>query len=224
MGSNHRRLAALAVVFWTALAAGGCSTLIVPPKVEPAAATQVMVADYGYHSTVIFPDSKGAMVEYAYGDWTYFSLNQKSYLNALRALLCSDQASLGRRVLTQPSDDTAAFSGAIGAKSVLKFDVPADKVRELERALDRRFAAAHETPFFSKVHNLLFVKDGEHYSVVHNCNHFTAENLEQLGCRVEGWALLSKFHLPEPDEGDVRPGATTRPATRPSSEARPAVH
>jgi hypothetical protein len=216
MGNSGRRLSSLAILLCAALATGGCSTLIVPPHVDPKAATQVMVADYGYHSTVIIPNSAGGMVEYAYGDWTFFSQNQKSVMNALRALLCSDQATLGRRVLTQRTDDPA-FGGSIGAKEVLRFDVPQDKVRELERTLDRRFAAARETPFFSKVHNLLFVKDVEHYSVVHNCNHFTAENLEQLGCRLEGWALLSKFHLRDPDDDEARPAAATRPTTRPNA-------
>lgn len=207
-------------------AAGGCSTGIVPPRVGQARAARVLVADYGYHSTVIFPDSSGRLLEYAYGDYTYFCQNQKSYLNALRALFCSEQSTLGRRELAYSTDDTEALHKAIGAVAVLKFDAPADKVRELERTLDRRFLAAQEPPFLSAVHHLFFVKDAEHYGIAHNCNHFTAENLEQLGCKIEGWALLSKFHLVERGGDDLDEGPSVPvPATRPSAPGRVAsVH
>jgi hypothetical protein len=195
----------------TAVGPAGCSTGIVPPRiVGPARATQVMVADYGYHSTVIFPDSAGKLTEYAYGDYTYFCRNQKSILTALHALFCSDQATIGRRALPQETDDPAAFNKAIGAVAVLKFDAPEDKVRELERTLDRRFAAANETPFLSPVHHLAFVRDAEHYGIGHNCNHFTAENLEMLGCKLEGWPILSKFHLVGRNDGEGEP--STAPA------------
>jgi hypothetical protein len=198
-------LALIAVV----AAGGGCSTAIVPPRVEPARATQVLVADYGYHSTVIFPNSQGKLTEYAYGDYTFFCQNQKSILTALHALFCSEQATIGRRELPQKTDDEAAFNKAIGAVGVLKFDVPADRVRELERTLARRFTETNEKPFFSNVHHLFFVRDAEHYGIAHNCNHFTAENLEILGCKLEGWPVLSKFHLAkrEDDDPDAPPAA-----------------
>ena len=73
--------------------------MIVPPAGHVEQSVPVLVADYGYHSTLILPKSDGGLVEYAYGDWTYFGQNQKSVSTALHALVASDQATMGRRML-----------------------------------------------------------------------------------------------------------------------------
>jgi hypothetical protein len=189
---------------------GGCTAVIVPPAVAPAARTApVLVADYGYHSTLILPRAQGGLVEYAYGDWTYFGQNKKSVSTALHALLMSDQATLGRRMIDQEPDPTGVVH-ATGAKGVIRFDAPREKVEELEVALDQRFTARRESITFNPVHQLYFVKDDERYGVGHNCNHFTAEWLERLGCRVQGPVVGSSFRVQT-----VAGAATTRPTTKP---------
>jgi len=87
---------------------------------------------------------------------------------------------------------------ALGAKTILRFDAPRQKVEELERALEQRFSARLDSIVYSPVHELYFVKDDEPYGVGHNCNHFTAQWLERLGCRVEGMVLTSSFKLKQP--------------------------
>src|SRR5437868_7006650 len=79
----------------------GCAAVIVPPeRGAPGEAVSVMVADYGYHSTIILPRSDGGgLVEYAYGDWTYFGNSHKTVGAAVAALVASEQATLGRRLL-----------------------------------------------------------------------------------------------------------------------------
>jgi hypothetical protein len=62
---------------------------------------------------------------------------------------------------------------------------------------------------YSPVHQLYFVKDSEPYGVGHNCNHFTAEWLERLGCRIEGSPVTSRFKL---KENGGEPGAAATPA------------
>jgi hypothetical protein len=192
---------------------GGCTAIIVPPPVGPAARTApVLIADYGYHSTLILPRARGGLVEYAYGDWTYFGQNKKSVATALHALLMSDQATLGRRIIDR-EPDPAGVGAATGAKGVIRFDAPRDKVEELELALDRRFTARVDSITFNPVHQLYFVKDDERYGVAHNCNHFTAEWLERLGCRVEGPVVGSSFRVQTVAGAATRPtSATTRPA------------
>jgi hypothetical protein len=176
---------------------GGCSAVIVPPATPRADALPVRVADYGYHSTLIIPRAEGGLIEYAFGDWSYFGQNQKSFLNGLHALLISDQATLGRRVL-DVEPDRAGLEAVVGAKGVLRFDAPRAKVVELERALEERYTTRIDSMIYSVPHQLYFVKDDERYGVANNCNHLTARWLEQLGCRVEGIVLGSKFRLREP--------------------------
>jgi hypothetical protein len=43
-----------------------------------------------------------------------------------------------------------------------------------------------------------FVRSGEPYNALHNCNHLTARWLKSLGCQIRGTALFSKFRLDDP--------------------------
>ncbi len=196
---------------------GGCAAVIVPPKVQPGDTVTVLVADYGYHSTLILPrPNAGGMVEYAYGDWTYFGQNQKSVGTALHALMASDQATLGRRLLDREPNQPG-LKEAIGATSILTFSASRERVEELERALEQRFSARLDSILYSPVHQLYFVKDGEPYGMAHNCNHFTAQWLERLGCHIEGMVLTSKFRLKEPGETAPPAAPATQPAPNPAN-------
>jgi len=202
------------------LACGGCSATIVPPPTTvttasgaatPVSLAPVFVADYGYHSTLILPrPNGGGMVEYAYGDWSYFGHNQKSVGNALHALFASDQATLGRRLLYREPDQSGLLE-ALGAEKVIRFDAPVDRVEALDRALDQRFSARLDSIVYSPVHQLYFVKDDEPYGVGHNCNHFTAQWLERLGCKVEGFVLTSRFTV----KGEASPQVVPPPPAPP---------
>ena len=172
------------------LIVGGCGhpTLVPPTVAGPT--LPVHVADYGYHSSLILPRQSGGLIEYAYGDWQYFAHNKKSVGTAFEALLASKQATLGRRVLARPPVQ-AGLKEAIGAVSVLRFDAPRDKVQQLERELDQRFATRLESIMWSYAQQLYFVMDSERYSVVNNCNDLTARWLEQLGCEVNNKGLIT---------------------------------
>ena len=196
----------------------GCSAVIVPPKASPADSVPVLVADYGYHSTILLPKSDGGMVEYAYGDWYYFGQSHKSLGSALHALFASEQATLGRRVLEREINQPG-LKEAIGAETILSFRAPRDKVERLERALEERFSQNLDSIMYSPVHQLYFVKDSEPYSVGHNCNHFTAEWLERLGCRIEGSPVTSRFKLKE-SGGEPAGAATSAVAVRSTTTMR----
>jgi hypothetical protein len=192
------------------LGCSGCSAVIVPPAPSAIGSdwVPVLVTDYGYHSTIILPKSDGGLVEYAYGDWYYFGQSHKSLGSALHALFASDQATLGRRVLEREINQPG-LKEAIGAETVLSFRARRDKVEQLERALEQRFSQNLDSIMYSPVHQLYFVKDSEPYGVGHNCNHFTAQWLERLGCRIEGSPVTSKFKL---KEFGGEPGAAASPA------------
>jgi hypothetical protein len=195
MSARLRDIVVVVVTFtWLAGAGGGCSAVIVPPQAKPGESVPVFVADYGYHSTLIVPRPEGGLVEYAYGDWTYFGQNQKSVATALHALLASDQATLGRRVLDRRPDEPG-WEEATGAKCVIRFAALRDKVAEVERALEERFNTRIDSMTYSPVHQLYFVKDDERYALWNNCNHFTARAMERLGCRVEWFIGGSSFRV-----------------------------
>jgi len=210
MSARIGHIVALALLV-VGVCGGGCTATIVPPPAAVGRTAPVLIADYGYHSTLILPRAQGGLIEYAYGDWEYFGQNKKSVATALHALLASDQATLGRRVIDREPDPTGVTQ-ATGAKGVIRFDAPRDKVAELETALDERFTAKRESITYNPVHQLYFVKDDARYGVGHNCNHFTAEWLERLGCKVEGPIVGSSFRIREVAGPATRPaGATTKP-------------
>lgn len=214
--SNTARLLTLGIL----VLCGGCTATIIPPPTQGRDVVPVQVADYGYHSTIVIPKSSGrGLIEYAYGDWEFFGQNQKSLSTGVHALFASDQATLGRRTLDRPPDQPG-LREALGAKAVLRFDAPRDKVAALERELEKRFSVRLDTIQYSPVHHLYFVKDDEPYGLTHNCNHFTAEWLERLGCRVEGFRMASNFRLNEPERSAAPPPpASPEPAPRTAETA-----
>jgi hypothetical protein len=181
----------------------GCTAVIVPPDTAGKDVVSVVVADYGYHSTIIFPKSDGGLIEYAFGDWTYFCNNDKSLGTALHALIKSDQATLGRRLLERDPRQPGLVD-AIGAKGLVRFSAPRDKVREMEWALDRRFSTHLDSLVYSPAQHLYFVKDDGQYDVAHNCNHFTARLIEGLGCQIQGMVLTSDFKLGDQGQPPVQ--------------------
>ena len=193
---------------------GGCQAVIVPPRVTPGEPKlPVFVADYGYHSSVIFPRAEGLMVEYAYGDWNFFAKNQKSLGTTFDALFSSEQATLARRVLLRsPWQD--GLQEAVGAISVVRFDAPRDKVIALDLELSRRFSKDLDSIIYTPAHDSYFVKDAERYSLGNNCNHLTARWLERLGCKVEGVVFGSHFKLKEQEpEAQKAPGIKSQAPT-----------
>jgi hypothetical protein len=187
----------------TLVCCSGCTAVIIPPATKGTDTVPVVVADYGYHSTVIFPKSDGGMIEYAFGDWTFFGQSEKTVGNALHALIHSDQATLGRRLLDRDPRQSG-LAEATGAKVLIRFDAPREKVLEMEKALDRRFSEHLDTIMYSDVHHLYFVKDDDRYNAAHNCNHFTADLLESLGCHIQGVVLTSDFKLGDNGEPPSR--------------------
>ena len=205
---NGERMRFGLILFLLLISCGGCTAVIVPPVSGGREMVPVFVADYGYHSTIIFPKSDGGMMEYAYGDWTYFGNNEKTIGNALHALLGSDQATIGRRWLDRDPRQPG-LAEAIGAKVLVGFNAPREKVQEMEWALDRRFSAHLDSIVFTPAHQLYFVKDDARYDAAHNCNHFTASLVEGLGCKIEGIVLTSDFKLAENGEAPPRTINTT---------------
>jgi len=57
-------------------------TFIIPPT-GPANPVTVYVVEQGYHSSLVLPDRDGGLIQYPYGDWRYFALNQQDFSNAM---------------------------------------------------------------------------------------------------------------------------------------------
>jgi hypothetical protein len=171
----------------------GCTNTIHPPT-SPSDAVPVYVTNYGKHSSVVLPLKEGGYVEWGFGDWNWFALNKTSPLDAIRALFFSPQATLSRRVMwPQATDEDLRHN--LSANSLIRIEVSEDRVEQLMRQLDARYARHGDTQVYSTLSYMEHVKDPEHYWLFNNCNHFTAQWLRDLGCRVDGTGVTSDFRL-----------------------------
>lgn len=185
----------------------GCSATIIPPAhpVNPAA---VFVTDYGRHSSVLLPAPQGHYVEYAFGEWGWFALRHTGPLDAIGALLFSSDSTLGRRQIVLYHEEPADVARSIGAVRVLKLDAAGAKVDALRTRLDDLYQKHIDTITYTPNSQLWFVKYRGGYNLLHNCNHVTADWLREMGCRIRGNAMFSKFKLDRADskQSEGKPG------------------
>jgi hypothetical protein len=171
----------------------GCAPRITPPP-SPSHPVTVFVADYGRHSSLLLPDKRGGLVEFAWGDYAWFAQNHTGSGNAFSALFWSDGSGLGiRRLPIIPGYDE--LKKTLDAKRLLCFPAPADKAKTLREHLAAQIDLHDGQMIYSSKNKMYFVHDDDHYWLAHNCNHVTAEWLRELGCKVEGPILLSDFKL-----------------------------
>ncbi len=198
---------------------GGCAQTIYP-QARPVDPVPVYVADYGIHSSLMLPVAENKFVEYAFGDWGYATENHCGANDALGALLLSFQSTFGRRFITQESGETHPMPVIDGPGKVQKFYASRAQVQELVGRLNERFENGQSKPVRNPTNDTNYVKDTEHYSVANNCNHLTVRSLKQLGCRVEGFIVTSRFkvapqqvELPKNASGTVRASTFTSTAS-----------
>jgi hypothetical protein len=195
----HRRTCLAAWLLLLLLIGQGCTTTVIPPRRETLrceAGTDVYLADYGRHSGLLFPAREGMLVEFAFGNFAWFAMNQNDWHNAFGSLFFSAGSALGRRELRITTDngrDPADVKRATGAAKITRIHVSADRAAELRDGLNLAYAQQASTEVFNPASEMYFVRVREPYSVFHNCNHVTARWLRRLGCDVDGLAATSKF-------------------------------
>jgi hypothetical protein len=191
------------------LVAPGCTTTTIVPPRMPVDPVSVYVTDYGRHSSILLPDPRGHLTEFAYGDWDWFVLRHTDSGSGLHALFASKYSTLGRRQLNvDDRDEVDAIAAATKAAHVAKIDANRDRVTALLQRLDQFYDRHLDTVTFSPSSQLWFVRYHGRYGLFHNCNHVTAGWLRELGCDVRGSAMFSKFTVRAP-----QPAASTTTST-----------
>jgi hypothetical protein len=198
---NARILCGSILVLLVSLSGGGCTSTIIPPPAT-ADSISVFVTNYGRHSSLLLRDPAGHYNEYAFGDWNWFGLADTSIPSAVRAMLFSRGSTIGRRQLMLPAD-IDGVTRATRAAQVIQFDAPRNKVEGLIRKLDQRYQKHIDTITYSPRSSMWFVKDDEYYWALHNCNQITARWLRDLGCRIHGLAIFSRFNVTGPSRLDT---------------------
>ncbi len=165
---------------------------IVPPA-NPAEPVTIYVTDYGWHSRLVLPTGNGELIQYAYGDWNYFALNQQDLRNGAAALLLPTQGSLGRR----------KFSNITGLQQIIQqqnytlfsLEVAQVRVTRLLKLLDERFNRNVATSIKDSQTGLTLVKDEQKYTLLHNSNHEIVDWLKDLDCQIYGFVMWANFQV-----------------------------
>lgn len=191
--SRRITLFILSVLAAIALILIASPAVIIPPP-KPIQPVTVYVIDQGLHSRLVLPDNDNKLIQYAYGDWRYFALNQQNLGSGIAALLIPTQGTLGRREY----QDLAEMKQTLNSNnSVLSFPVAQLDVIRLKQSLDKRFNQNISTQIFNPLNKMYFVQDDLDYTLYHNSNHELVVWLEALDCRVEGFVLLADFKISE---------------------------
>lgn len=191
------RWTAFACVVVLCLFAGGCVNRVVAP-VEVIAPATVYVADHGKHSSLLLPDGPAVpgdgYVQYAFGDWRCFVLNENSLLDYLRAAVLSNESALGRELhpTTRPTQLRRRVRATLTPLTVESADVSLLR-RQLEAHWHRRSDEAVDNRTVRMV--LVPYGDGPHqrYSFLNHCNHATSRWLRRLGVQSPRAATFSRF-------------------------------
>lgn len=198
---HTRMFKTTAIGVFLLLAVGGCAATVYPQS-NPVKPTAVYVADYGIHSSLLLPNGDGRYVEYAFGDWNFAAMNHCWPQDALGALLISFQSALGRRYITLEPGETEPHPMHPAPHSIQVVDASYDRVMRVVREMDARYNRNTSIVMHNPDNDMDYVKDSEHYWVANNCNHLTARCLEEMGCDVRGFVMLSKFAV-EPTNQEV---------------------
>lgn len=179
------------------LVVAGCATTIRPPA-DPQDPVGVVLVDYGKHASLILPEPDGRSVEFAYGEWDYFALNETGLWTGMTALCCFNQGTLGRRTLGAPATQ-AALRGSVWCEELYELKVARADAEALRLKLEKRFHLHAETQVVNTLNGLTFVKDDEDYICWNNCNHVLLRWLEELGCDVSGMGCFADFAIEPPE-------------------------
>lgn len=186
---------ALLLVVWPV----GCTTRVVPPRgvVDPVA---VYLLDHGHTPSLVLPTPSGGLARYAYGDWRYYALEERSIWSGLRALVLPSQGALGYMPLVGPAEDEAAVREQVDVVTEAWFTLEVERSAAygLHAALQRQYAAERATEVLNLPAELAFVHHPQSYTWFYNSNHAVADWLRELGCEVRGPAFISSWRVEEP--------------------------
>lgn len=182
---------------------GGCTAVVIPPKVHHGGA-RIFLLDHGHHSSLVLPTADQHIVRYSYGDWTYYALGDTGPYRGTSALFWPTQGALGCRELPGPPRAAAVRTQVlVPIEHIYPLTVERVKVERLRHRLQRVFRDHLDSLHYNPLYDLYFVHDPRDYDVFHDSNHQVATWLKELGCQVHGVTLWSNWRIEHP--GDPTP-------------------
>lgn len=171
-------------------------TMRIEPPADLREPVPVIVADHGYHLSLILPSADGGSVEFAYGWWDWFALNHDRWYNALPLLVVPGQGALGTRKLPCPPTGRSVAQH-IAAEGLYELEVEHEKAARVRDDLQAQYDSGKQTEIYNPVVRLYLVHHRRLYTLAYNCNSAVAGWLEALGARVRGGRSFAAVEVKE---------------------------
>jgi hypothetical protein len=165
-----------------------CTTRVHPPETGEV---NIYLVDHGRHASLILQFDKD-YYRYAYGDWDFYAEASPGFWNGLKAILWPTRGALGRRFW---QSDGFQQQLPDGAEAVYLLRVEQAKARALQAELDKIYQANLSSRRSTPEYNLDFVEHPETYWGLNNSNQMVGRWLRQLGCELDGKAILSRWEV-----------------------------
>jgi hypothetical protein len=150
-----------------------------PADVEDPVSIRLLAA--GRHSGLLLPCGDGRVVEYGYGEWSWYALGRDDWWRAPATVLWPNQGTLGRRYVRAEVLD--AMGESYGGARLFSFLVERLRAERLLARLKAEFAALGPG-HHSDLYDMDFVRHPHRFHLLHDCHDEVAEWLGELGCTV----------------------------------------
>lgn len=170
----------------------GCTAVITPPR-ELDDPCEVFLLLDGQHRGLILPSADDALVEYAYGEWWWYALEDDAWYDAFRAVLWPTQGAVGKR--RAGASDLEGLRRRYHWMRIEPITVERRKAGELAARLDAVHGERRDEAVYSERYRFEFVPHEASYWAFHNCNDVVADWLAELGCDVSWVPLCLGLHL-----------------------------
>jgi len=185
---------AVAALLSVSLLLSGCAWSIRPPE-DVRNPVTVYVNEYGRHTRVAVPAfeaNTGQFVEFGFGEWRFYGLEDRGATSAVRAALGFGSGAMSMRHLKPNSAGvlTPAETGGTRSESII---VERSHAEELRNRLAERWISNPRPARERQVDGVPVKPDPARYHLFDNSNHAAARWLSDLGCRVTGFPILSNF-------------------------------
>jgi hypothetical protein len=177
----------LLLLLATGLGSGCTSTVAPPAEVDDPVFVQLSTGGRDErHAALLLSDAQGRVIEYAFGDWSWYALSRDECWRAPGALLAPGPGALGRRDVG--AEELARLAAGLEPARVTAIRVSRARATKLRARLEAEFAAGGETRYNAD-RDMWFVRHRRSFWLLHDCNDEMAEWLEELDCSVS-WAPI----------------------------------
>jgi hypothetical protein len=183
---------AFVLIALTAVGLTNCAWQVTPPAtvIEP---TTVYLTQYGLHTRLALPAADEGLIEYGFGEWHYYGLEERSWQSGGRAIFGLGTAARSRHRLATGGEAMKSWKTFNGDQTAV-IVVETDAATRLRDRLETSWNDVREHAVQRKWDGVWVAPTPEaRYHLFRNSNHATAQWLRELDCDVRGIPITADF-------------------------------